>query len=224
MDANIKIQHALSVGVFSRMLTSVDEVGGGAGNDMSDGIADAADDSSSFIRGTYAGIDGQYRCIGTCNLTWQPDGSVQITKGRAVALMDHLIFQADDPSALLPDQDYLVFGTWLLSPDTPTTGNAGFVRVFANGNAPAFSAADINELNGTAAYNGDAVGHYATRGRPRHHGQRRPLYCHDDAYGRFQSDGFADWQAAVGDFGDCGRERGVDSGSGGTNHFGDVHC
>ena len=140
-DGNVKMVHALSTGVRNRTLKS-DLVTATAPAVPT--MAVSPDDTTSFIRGTYAGIEGQYRCVGTCDLTWTSSGGVGITRG------------AEEPG-------YLVYGTWLLAPDAPTTGNAGFVRVFSNGNAPAFDSYDIAELNGSATYKGNAVGHYSTR-------------------------------------------------------------
>ena len=78
------------------------------------------------------------------------------------------IFRADNPDALLPDQDYLAFGTWTEVPDAPTLANPGRVRAFTAASAEMFNRASIGALQGSASYSGPAAGHYATRAQASH--------------------------------------------------------
>ena len=72
-----------------------------------------------------------------------------------------MLFKADDPSTLLPDPDYLTFGVWMIAQDGPAT--SGYIRPIAMASAEMFDQENLTALTGSAAYNGDATGYYATR-------------------------------------------------------------
>ena len=114
------------------------------------------------IRGSYDGVAGVYTCTtgaGTgCDITW---GSTGVT----VTVSEHLLFQADDISTLIPDPDHLTFGVWMIAQDGPVTGNSGLIRPIAMANAGTFGQEDLaaTGIIGSATYNGEATGYYATR-------------------------------------------------------------
>ena len=131
---------------------------------------DAANAATTYttVRGTYDNVPGQYSCVtgtgatGTaamCTITIDAQGVAWLSAPNNIVLL----FKADDPDTLIPDRDYLAFGVWTLVPDNPTQGNPGMTRPFVKANAPAFRANEIDDLQGTASYSGNAVGHWATR-------------------------------------------------------------
>ena len=128
-------------------------------------------DIGDTVRGSYDGIAGQYTCAGgtagtdDCTISLTAAGDVQLIASNSDI---SLLFKADDPDQLIPDQDYLAFGVWTEVPDNPTLGNPGKLRPFVQGNAGAFSMADVGSLDGSASYSGGAVGHYATRAAGSH--------------------------------------------------------
>ena len=115
------------------------------------------------IPGSYNDVAGQYRCVGTCVLTWTADGTTIHADGAAEN--DGLLFKADDISTLLPDPDYQTFGVWMIAQDGPVTGNSGLIRPIAMANASMFDQEDLAEagIRGKATYKGEATGYYATR-------------------------------------------------------------
>ena len=140
------------------------------------GVDETTLDSLDTVRGSYAGVAGQFTCIGGaaggtvgCTLNLDEAGVLWWYSNTTIAGEEAtVLFKADDPATLLGDPDYLAFGVWALVPDSPTHGNAGQTRPFATGGAAKFSMADIAPLQGAATYEGAAAGHYATRAQGSH--------------------------------------------------------
>ena len=155
LDANVDLNHGLSTttGVLMRALTG--------------DPATAAGRAARRVSGTYAGVSGQFLCVGAtgtaCNIQLS-GGNVQIE----LETNTELVFRADNAESLLPDTDYLAFGVWTEVPDSPTLANPGRVRAFVAGNASVFKHGDVDPLTGMASYSGGAVGHYATRAQGSH--------------------------------------------------------
>ena len=145
LDSNISLVHGLSPvpGIVTRMFGT--------------GVATAP----NSLRGSYAGVDGDFLCVGTCTLSLDAGGNLQFAA--AGAANNGLLFQADNPESLLEDSDYLAFGVWTEVPDNPTLANPGRVQGFVKGSANVFKWRHVAALDGTATFSGNAVGHYATR-------------------------------------------------------------
>ena len=166
IDPNISFTHGLSAttGVTTRQIVAT-PAPPAAG-------AVAPLPAGSALPGSYANVPGVYRCSTICTVSLAADGStVQFIGGTAAApLAGNLTFRADDPDTLLPDADWLAFGIWEAVPDSPTLANPGRLRPFVGGNAPVYTFAQVSAagMRGTATYNGNAVGQYATRDQGSH--------------------------------------------------------
>ena len=116
------------------------------------------------LPGSYNGVEGRYRCVGTCVLTWTADGTT-IHSAAVGTDGTGLLFKADDISTLLPDPDYQTFGVWMIAQDGPVTGNDGMIRPIAKANAGMFDQEELagDGIRGSATYKGQAAGYYATR-------------------------------------------------------------
>ena len=55
----------------------------------------------------------------------------------------------------------MTFGVWMLAPDGPAAG--GLIRPIAEANASMFGQMHLKDLKGSATYEGQAAGYYATR-------------------------------------------------------------
>lgn len=123
-----------------------------------------------FIKGTYNGAPGTYRCGGdtpaTCSSTNDNDGSVTSLAGKW-----HF---KPDPNAMIPDPDehYLFFGWWVRNDKNgnPTAASAFHGRAGTPGNDDPTDTDGINApstaltaIEGTAKYVGKAVGKFAMR-------------------------------------------------------------
>ena len=132
-------------------------------------------DGTSMLSGSFDGVSGNFICAteaagGMCTIgavrTDKTSGD-RVRNGVEYSFEDNdtWSFVADDPltatvTTLRKDGDYLVMGWWLEAPQA-STGDFKFGRFFA-GSDP-FDASDIAALEGSAVYNGSAVGKYATR-------------------------------------------------------------
>jgi len=124
-----------------------------------------ADLTPTSVRGTYDNVPGEFTCAeADCVISITSTGAVRLSGAENAALL----FKADDPDTVIPDRDYLAFGVWTEVPDQPTLSNPGRTRAFVHGSAGPFKSTEIMELNGTATYNGAAVGHWATRAKGSH--------------------------------------------------------
>ena len=151
-------------------ITLVDSTGGGGETNDKISIdyvvssANTTQPVETTIRGSYDGVPGTYRCTRDCELEWSATGVTLVGKnedGSELSGAAHLLFQADDVSALLPDPDYQTFGVWMIAQDGPAA--AGYVRPIAMANASKFGQSDLRVLKGSATYNGQAAGYYTTR-------------------------------------------------------------
>ena len=112
-----------------------------------------------YIRGTYDGAAGEYRCAGTdCSST--NDG-----KGSPSALGGAWHFKPDagaNAMAHQPDTTYLYYGWWVSKDKDggPTAASAFVGEVFPTGGAAPDSAA-LDTLTGSATYAGHAAGKFA---------------------------------------------------------------
>ena len=106
-------------------------------------------------------MPGLYVCDGgLCTLEWKTGAM-----GDFITIPDvdgvSLYFKADNPETLLPDSDYLTFGVWMIAQDGPAT--SGYIRPIAMAGADAFGSDELAALKGSAKYEGEATGYYATR-------------------------------------------------------------
>ena len=112
-----------------------------------------------YIRGTYDGAPGEYRCEGTdCSST--NDG-----KGSPSALGGTWHFKPDTGAMVhQPDATYLYYGWWVSKDkDSNPTAASAFTGVVAANQAAAndLRSAAGNTLTGSATYNGHAAGKFA---------------------------------------------------------------
>ena len=149
-NTEISFEHGLSSDIPSRTLDDTPDVPGGARNF-----------NPTTIRGSYDGVDGQYVCAGDCILTWSSSATGPVIKVTTASVGTDIYFAADDRSELLPDPDYLTFGVWMMAQDGPAA--AGLIRPIAMAGADAFESDELARLNGSATYEGQATGYYATR-------------------------------------------------------------
>ena len=112
-----------------------------------------------YIRGTYDGAPGEYRCTGTCTVT--NDG-----KGSPSALGGTTWHFKPDAGAMVvqPDANYLYYGWWVSKDKdgVPTAASAFAGTVgdaFASGAAQ--NGGDLTALTGSATYAGNAAGKFA---------------------------------------------------------------
>ena len=109
-----------------------------------------------YVRGTYDGAPGEYRCATGCSSTNDGEGSPS-------ALVGTWTFTPDMGAMVSqPDANYLYFGWWVSKDNDgdPTaasafTGMVGTIAPLASGtNSP-------EDVTGSATYNGEAVGKFA---------------------------------------------------------------
>ena len=108
-----------------------------------------------YVRGTYDGAPGEYRCTESCSST--NDG-----KGSPSALGGTWHFKPDSGAMVSrPDMDYLYFGWWVSKDKDggPTAASAFAGRVGSNENLP--TATSGESLTGSASYAGKAAGKFA---------------------------------------------------------------
>ena len=152
-------------------------VGAGSSNDISLLRADAfnhqgtknhpysSPNDALYVRGTYDGAPGQFRCTGTCTST--NDGS-----GAPSALGGVWWFKPDaDAMVSTPDAHYLYFGWWVSKDsDGPTAASAFMGRFGTDGAGDSLDAAwpeayvstaGSETITGSATYDGHAAGKYA---------------------------------------------------------------
>lgn len=124
------------------------------------------------LAGTLAGVAGRFTCTGFyCSLLYNrtawaagyapwvdsapvlftPDGGGQTTTVPAVAYAT--------PSASVPKEDYIAFGSWLYVPEDVTDLDAFRFGLYASGDDP-FKGANLMGLAGMATYAGKAAGMY----------------------------------------------------------------
>ena len=111
------------------------------------------------IPGTYATAPGTYICNGgnngDCTLALNADGELTMqADGAWLFVPDGLI--------TVVDRDYLIYGAWLLKPDSQV-GTAYAAALSASTELNMFIARNIAGLSGKAAYKGAAAGFFAER-------------------------------------------------------------
>ena len=135
---------------------SVSTEGGGTVELNVDDASTTDTNEAQTQRGSLDGAPGVYSCGGTtdCEITIDAEGKVS-----AVAA-GQLLFTPDEGATVdVPDSDYLVYGFWVKKTveDGVTTYNA--VQTFHS--APGHIPANVTDVEGTATYEGEAVGVYA---------------------------------------------------------------
>ena len=115
--------------------------------------------SGLSIPGTYATAPGAYVCnggnAGDCTLALNADGELTMQADAAwLFVPDGLI--------TVTDKDYLIYGAWLLKPDSQV-GTAYAAALSASTELNMFNGENIEGLSGTAAYKGTAAGFFAER-------------------------------------------------------------
>ena len=128
--------------------------------------------TANAYRGTYFGAPGSFACIGTtnCVLERSDTGSANFGVPDINMGTDGLQSQGTweftpDPGAMVmvPDQDFIVFGAWLTTPDDMANGEHR-VGVFHDGMQP-YNYQTGAGLTGSADYSGGATGVYVDRTR-----------------------------------------------------------
>ncbi len=114
------------------------------------------DDEAFEAAGTYNGADGTYRCNGdaACTVTLDAEGVI-------TTMNDGWVFTPDaGATSDVADADYLDYGFWLkrTTEDGAVTYNE--VETFANSSIDASTGSELNDVEGSATYEGDATGVY----------------------------------------------------------------
>ena len=101
--------------------------------------------------GNYRGFSGTFTCTTDCSITTNADGEVTVG--------GEMNFKPNDLAAIyhIDDESYAYFGWWLHKPDNADDDH--MVESFAGGNS---LVADVNDVTGTASYEGRAAGKYVT--------------------------------------------------------------
>ncbi len=109
-----------------------------------------------YIRGTYDGAPGEYRCSGTCSST--NDGS-----GAPSALTGTWHFKPDTGAMVhQPDAEYLYFGWWVRkNNDGVPKAASAFVGVVEPTAGDLDTGGDLTAISGSATYVGNAAGKFA---------------------------------------------------------------
>ena len=138
---------------------------------------DTAIEAGETFSGSYFGARGQYQCVGpdaagnNCGLMRNADGTVglfdQATATAGVQNGQWTFTPAPGAMIAVPDQDWMLYGAWLTTPDNATgqhrlgaffSGMDTYTHTDAAGNN-VFTAGATN-LTGSATYSGGAVGTY----------------------------------------------------------------
>jgi hypothetical protein len=110
-----------------------------------------------YIRGTYDGAPGEYRCTGTCTSTNDGKGSPRV--------LDGTWHFKPDAGAMVsqPDATYLYYGWWVNKDKDgdPTAASAFTGTVGDSADITAITGAAGGELTGSATYVGNAAGKFA---------------------------------------------------------------
>ena len=127
-------------------------------------------DPFETFTGSYFGARGVFQCaVAGCGLMRNADGTVGLADtGAAAGLQSGTWTFTPAPGAIItvPDQDWMIYGAWMTTPDDSNGTHA--LGVFFNGFDPyegivngndAFTAGATG-LNGTATYSGGAAGIY----------------------------------------------------------------
>ena len=119
--------------------------------------ADRAD--AVYIRGTYDGAPGEYRCTGTCTSTNDGKGSPSALGGTTWHFKPDAGVNA---MAHQPDANYLYYGWWVSKDkDGDPTAASAFTGVNGAIAVPTSGTDSPEDLTGSATYNGHAAGKFA---------------------------------------------------------------
>ncbi len=120
-------------------------------------------DEADEVAGTYNGSPGTYRCNGgaACTVTIDADPS-DATKRIITAMSDGWVFiPRAGATTQVPDTSYLHYGFWLKkTTDEDDVLMYNEVETFAGASSGLPASADVSSVQGTASYEGDAVGVY----------------------------------------------------------------
>ena len=122
------------------------------------GTEPTMDVDEGLHHGTYNGAEGTYRCTATtdsCTVTFNDKGEVVGNSANWVFI------PAKDATSDQPDYDYLSYGFWLKR----TTDDEGAVtynevETFARSSLNASTGSELDAVEGSASYEGDATGVY----------------------------------------------------------------
>ena len=130
-------------------------------------------DRYETFTGSYFGARGEFQCsvAMACALVRNADGTVVLadTDATTAGIQNGTWTFTPAPGAtiLVPDQDWMVYGAWMTTPDDAANGTHGIGILFngfdayaGHGAANVFDATDTNGLHGTATYSGGAAGIY----------------------------------------------------------------
>jgi hypothetical protein len=109
-----------------------------------------------YIRGTYDGAPGEYRCTGTCTSTNDGKGSPRV--------LDGTWHFKPDAGAMVsqPDATYLYYGWWVSKDkDGGPTAASAFVGVVEPRAGDLATGGDLTAIAGSATYAGHAAGKFA---------------------------------------------------------------
>ena len=156
---------------------------------------------NSQHKGTYFGAMGTYRCVGMgsddgCGIMRDEGGATPfgVTLGSDTESVDWVFKPDDDATIDVPDQDWMVYGAWLTTPDVM----AGMHRVgvFYDGmdayavsaTTNVFDETNANGLHGSAKYSGGAAGVYVDGSETGMFTARASLTANFDVDGRGDTD------------------------------------
>ena len=124
----------------------------------------------SVHRGTYFGAMGTFKCVQEmtgCGIKRAEGGATPFGVALATTGTINWMFKPDPDATIdVPDQDWMVYGAWLTTPDA--ANGIHRVGVFFNGmdeyantaTTNVFTVGDNNGLRGSATYSGGAAGVY----------------------------------------------------------------
>ena len=114
-------------------------------------------DEAFEIAGAYNGAMGTYRCnqtSGNCTVTVDADSKV-------TAVSVGWIFTPDEGvTSDVPDADYLHYGVWLQRTTTDGATTIDEVETFSGSTIAPSTGTEVNDVEGSASYEGGAVGVY----------------------------------------------------------------
>ncbi len=132
-------------------------------------VAADARNTANEYRGTYFGAMGTFACVGTgsCVIERAMTGETSFMVADVDPNADGLQLTGQsnweftpDPGAMVtvPDQDWMVFGAWLTTPDAAAVGQHRLGVFYTGMNE--YEYGDGSQLTGSATYNGSAAGTY----------------------------------------------------------------
>ena len=145
-------------------LVSSDDFAPGPGSSTSltfdaDDAGTADTDEAYEAAGTYNGAMGTYRCNGSndCTVTIDADGDIS-------AMSDGWVFTPDaGATSIVADSDYLHYGFWLKRTRDSDGAVTAYDEVETFAGSSVAASGPVTAVEGTASYEGGAVGVYAIR-------------------------------------------------------------